>query len=309
MRLVRVMISVIWVLLFSASAHARLLLIESQDSPVYQAFQQGMLGVLNSPEAETLEVRLASDVAELELAPYSAIIVAGVDAAKALAGRDTLNRPLLYTMLPLSSYEWLSANGLLAPNHKLLHIDQPVSRYMQLVRAAMPEIATLGYLYGEASAVYIEEFKKAAAIAKLDTVQGGLAGRERPASLFKDTFTESDAVLLLPDPFFYNRRVLQELLLASFRYKRPLVVYSESFLKAGAMLALFSTPEQLGRQAAEIANCLARPCYGAVAERAAPKYFSVMVNEVVSRQMGIATKSEAELQQYLESLDPPKLRQ
>ncbi len=290
-------------LLISANAHARLLLITSQDSPVYQEFQRGVLGALAKGVVEEMDIRLADEIAVLDLTQYSAIIVAGIDAAKALAGRGALSKPLIYTMLPLSNYEWLGDNGMLISQHKLLYIDQPPSRYVQLLRAAMPEAAAIGYLYGEISAAYIDEIKKIVDAAKLGVVQADLVGSDKLSNLLKSVFTSSDAVLLLPDPFFYNRRVVQEVLLASFRYKRPLVVYSESFLKAGAMLALFSTPEQIGRQTAEVFNCLGRPCYSAVTQRSAPKYFSVMVNEVVARQMGIKSKGAEELQIYLESVE------
>lgn len=303
MWLLRVLLLGILVLLFSATAHARLLLITSQDSPIYQEFQRGVLATLAKGGVDEMDIRSADDIALLDLTPYSAIIIAGIDAAKALAGRDLLNKSLIYTMLPLSSYEWLHDNGMLMPQHKLLYIDQPPSRYVQLVRAAMPEAAAIGYLYGETSVAYSDEIKKIVDVAKLHLIQADLVTSDKLSNLLKNVFADSDAVLLLPDPFFYNRRVVQEVLLASFRHKRPLVVYSESFLKAGAMLALFSTPEQIGRQTAEMFNCLGRPCYSAIAQRSAPKYFSVMVNEVVARQMGIKSRSAEELQRYLESVE------
>ncbi len=304
----KLMLSTALALLFSANVDARLLLIVSQESPVYQEFQQGMLGTLNSVAAEALDFRSADDVDGLDFSQYSAIVVAGVDAAKVVAARNLLNKPVLYTMLPLSSYQWLDAHGMLSPQHKLLYIDQPVGRYLQLVRAAMPDINTIAYLYGETSAFYIDELKKTVDATKLQMIFGDLMGSERLSSLLKNMSANSDAMLLLPDPFFYNRRVVQEVLLASFRYKHPLVVYSESFLKAGAMLALFSTPGQIGRQTAEIVNCLGRPCYVTVMQRSAPKYFSVMVNDVVARQMGMSSKSAEELQQELESIGTSRPR-
>lgn len=308
MWLMRLMLSTALALLFSANVDARLLLIVSQESPVYQEFQQGMLGRLNSVAAEALDLRTADDVDGLDFSPYSAIVVAGVDAAKVVAARNFLDKPVLYTMLPLSSYQWLDAHGMLSPQHKLLYIDQPVGRYLQLVRAAMPDITTIAYLYGETSAFYIDELKKTVDATKLQMIFGDMMGSDKLSSLLKSISADSDVMLLLPDPFFYNRRVVQEVLLASFRNKHPLVVYSESFLKAGAMLALFSTPGQIGRQTAEIVNCLGRPCYGTVMQRSAPKYFSVMVNDVVARQMGMSSKSAEELQQELESIGTSRPR-
>lgn len=299
---------VLLALLFCASADARLLLITSQDNQLYQEFGQGLSGGLGKGAAQQLDIRGAAEIATLELAPYNVIIVAGVDAAKALAARPAVARPVFYTMLPLSSYQWLADNGMLLATHKLLHIDQPPSRYLQLARAAIPEMKAIGYLYGETSAVYVDEVRRAADAARLGFVAADVAGSGKLANLLRDSFIKSDAMLLLPDPYLYNRRTVQEVLLASFRYKRPLVVYSESFVKAGAMVALFSTPEQLGRQTAELLACLGLPCYSAAPQRSYPKYFSVIVNEAVARQMGVESRSAEELQRYLEAVESEKSR-
>lgn len=307
MQLMRAVLWLMLALLFSASAHARLLLITSQDTVLYQEFQQGLVEGLAKGAAQELDTRQVSEIATLEFAPYSGIIVAGVEAARTLAERGAVTKPVFYTLLPLSSYQWLSDRKMLLAQHKLLYIDQPPYRYVQLIRAAMPEMSTLGYLYGAASSSYIDEVRRAAEAAKAGLTVGDVSANVKLSSLLKEHFVKSDAVLLLPDPYLYNRRVLQEILLASFRYKRPLVVYSESFMKAGAMLALFSTPEQIGRQTAELLGCLGQPCYNSVPQRSYPKYFSVLVNEVVARQMGMEIKGAVELQKHLESVEAARL--
>ena len=296
-------------LLLCANVHARLLVITSQESVLYSEFQQGLNLVLSRGQHDVVDVRPAQEIAAVtDLAAYSVIVVAGVEAAKALSERGPVNRPVFYTMLPFSSYEWLEENKMLARQHKVLYIDQPPQRYVELAQAAMPEVRTIGYLYGDASAVFTSEIRKAVDEAGVEFVGVDVSANEKFSDLLKDGFTSSDVILLLPDPYLYNRRAVQEVLLASFRYKRPLVVYSESFLKAGAMVALLSTPEQIGRQTGELLGCVGQPCYNAIPQRSYPKYFSVMVNEFVARQLGIDVKSAGELQKYLESAENSRPR-
>ncbi len=304
MKLMKAMLWAMLALFFCASAHARLLLITSQENALYQEFHMGL--AFNSPNKLPLEIDavLAVDLATVaSFSAYSAIVVAGVEAAKALSERDSVNRPVIYTMLPQANYEWLVEKNRLVGQHKVLYIDQPPLRYVQLVRAVIPGMTALGYLYGDTSAIYVAEVKKAAEGASLEFVSGDVSANVKLSNLLKESFSNSDAVLLLPDPHLYNRRVVQEVLLASFRYKRPLVVYSASLLKAGAMAALFSTPQQIGRQTAELLGCLGQPCYSAIPQRSYPKYFSVSLNEVVVRQMEVKVKSAEELQKYLESVE------
>jgi ABC-type uncharacterized transport system substrate-binding protein len=296
-------------LLLCANADARLLLITSQETALYQEFRQGLNLVLAKGAPQEVDVRLAGEVAAVaDFAAYSAIVVAGVEAAKALSERGAVNRPVFYTMLPFSSYQWLAENRMLAGQHKVLYIDQPPQRYIQLARAAIPEMRTIGYLHGDTSIVYVDEIRKAAEALKLEFIAANVSADEKLSNLLKDNLADSDAVLLLPDPYLYNRRAVQEVLLASFRYKRPLVVYSESFLKAGALVALFSTPEQIGRHTAELMGCVGQPCYNAIPQRSYPKYFSVLVNEAVARQLGVEIKSAGELQKYLELVEASRLR-
>lgn len=296
-------------LLFCANAQARLLLITSQNTALYQEFQQGLSFALAKGQPQEVDVRQAGEVATVtDFAAYSAIVVAGVEAARALSERGAVNRPVLYTMLPFSSYQWLGDNRMLAGQHKVLYIDQPPQRYIQLIHAAMPDMRTIGYLYGDTSVVYADEIRKVAEALKLEFIGADVSTDAKLTDLLRDSFASSDVVLLLPDPYLYNRRAVQEVLLASFRYKRPLVVYSESFLKAGAMVALFSTPEQIGRQTAELLGCVGQPCYNAIPQRSHPKYFSVLVNESVARQLGVEIKSAGELQKYLELVEASRLR-
>jgi len=291
-------------LLLCANAHARMLLITSQETALYREFQHGLNLVLSKGQPNVVDVRQAWEIAAVsDLTAYSAIVVAGVEAAKALSEHGVVSRPVLYTMLPFSSYEWLEENRMLANQHKVLFIDQPPQRYVQLAQAAMPEMRTIGYLYGDISGVYADEIKRAADDAGIGFVGVDVSSDVKFSNLLKDGFASSDAVLLLPDPYLFNRRVVQEVLLASFRYKRPLVVYSESFLKAGAMVALFSTPEQIGRQTGELLGCVGLPCYNVIPQRSYPKYFSVIVNEFVARQLGVEIKSAGELLKYLESVE------
>lgn len=308
MMAIRVVVWMALALLYCANAHARLLLVTSQESALYQEFQQGLTGSLARGVAQELEVRGASELAGVQLASYSAIVVAGVEAAKALAARGSVAKPVFYTMLPFSSYQWLNDNGLLAVQNKVLFIDQPPARYVQLARAAMPEMKSLGYLHGDVSKVYADDIKRAAGAANLEFAVSDVSADTKLSTLLKESFSGIDAMLLLPDPYLYNRRALQELLLASHRHKRPLLVYSESFVKAGAMVALFSTPEQIGRQSAEVINCLGLPCYNSIPVNLYPRYFSVVVNDVVARQMGVEVRSAEELQKTLESVEAAKSR-
>ena len=64
----------------------------------------------------------------------------------------------------------------------------------------------------------------------------------------------SDFLLALADPTVYNASTVYGLLLTSYRAHVPVIAFSEGLVKAGALVGLFSTARQVGKQGAEIAR-------------------------------------------------------
>lgn len=298
------------------NASARLLLLTSQESSLYSAFQQGFeVGLEPASLDHGITYSLASDYQSADLGDSgidsgvdsgvdsgNVIIAAGVEAAKKVATLKVADTRVIYTMLPLSSYQWLQENNLLIENHQVLFVDQPSYRFVNLAQAAFPSIETLGFLHGEVSGRYVESLSQAALANKMSFNAVSLKPGREMAKIMGDLMNSSDAVLALPDPFLFNRRTVQSLLLASLRRKTPLIAYSESYVKAGALLALYSSPEQIGRHTAELVNCLMEKCSDSQ-QKNYPRYFSVQVNSVVARQLGFRLPPVHVLQAELEQRD------
>jgi len=304
MLLKKVVLTVLLVLGVCANADARLLLLASQDSGLYRSFQQGFEAGLSSESLDQgITFTLASDYRPAAQANSGNIIIAaGVEAAKKVGSINIGDSRVIYTMLPQSSYLWLRENNLLLEKHQVLFVDQPLYRFVNLAQIAFPSIKTLGFMHGDVSAKHTENLRQDAARLKIQLNDVSLQPGRHLAKVLDRLMFGSDAVLALPDPFLFNRRTVQSLLLASLRRKTPLIAYSESYVKAGALLALYSSPGQIGRHTAELVNCLTEVC-DVDSQKNYPKYFSVQVNNVVARQLGYKLAPAHELQRQLESQD------
>ena len=104
--------------------------------------------------------------------------------------------------------------------------------------------------------------------------------------------------MLLPDPVAINADTVYGLLLTTYRAGVPVVGFSEGLLNAGALISLFSTAQQQGRQGADIAHRVLAHEAGLPAAQY-PRYFSVRVNASVSRSLGLHLPTEEELQAAL----------
>lgn len=181
------------------------------------------------------------------------------------------------------------------PNDKYdkyyLVFNQPIERTLRLHEIALPQSNDIGVLLGNSYPGLVKKLHK----------EAGKFGKQMLVERVGDNFTESlsnllsrvDSLLLLPDSTVINRKTINSLVLDSYHKQIPLLGYSRSLVKAGAMLALFSTPEQLGEDSAQL---VARIISGkSVAIHNYPKQFNVSVNYKLSRAYGISIPSENEL--------------
>lgn len=97
---------------------------------------------------------------------------------------------------------------------------------------------------------------------------------------FKIASFNADYIIAVPDPEVYNRSNIKNILLTTYKFKVPLIGYSEALSKAGAMISIYTPPELLGIETAEwLLN--SRP-----KKASWPKYFQVKINNKVARSIG-----------------------
>ena len=61
----------------------------------------------------------------------------------------------------------------------------------------------------------------------------------------------ADVILAMPDPMIFNNGTIHNILLAAYREERPLIGFSPAYVRAGALAAVYSTPQQIAHQIAE----------------------------------------------------------
>ena len=93
-------------------------------------------------------------------------------------------------------------------------------------------------------------------------------------------------MLAVADPAVFNSATVSNVLLASYRAKLGVYGFSPSYVKAGALVAVYSTPAQIGVHTADTVRALLRG--SAVPALQYPADFTVSVNEHVARSLGLS---------------------
>lgn len=228
----------------------------------------------------------------------AAIVAVGTAAAKRWAGSDE-PRAVFATLLPSAGWESLMQGD--PELRSALFLDQPLARQLALVRVLMPPLRELGVVYGPTSVARRSEILAAAERFHLFINAHHATSSADSDDAFLAVLRRSEAVLALPDSAVFTRYNVQSLLLTSFRLRRPVIGFSESWVRAGALAAIHTTPAQLGTElAASISAWL--PDRGPLPASSAPALYTLSVNRQVAFSLGMNLPPDAVLQQRLRSL-------
>lgn len=290
-----------------AWAAAEIAVVLSDDSAAYREVAEAVrAGLARSPGTQ-VAVRMLPVTAldNLPRQDLQAIVTVGARAARAVATRE-LNAPVLNTLVPRNAFEHIAAESGRAGDPRrfsAVFLDQPAARQLDLIRLALPEAGRVGLLLGpESESLYTAV--QVAAVGRRLRISAQKVGTENqlyPA--LQKVLGEADVLLALPDPAVFNGTTISNILLTTYRQQLPVIGFSAAYTHAGAVLALYSTPAQIGSQAAEMlrgaltTGLLAPPQY--------PRDFLVSTNPHVARSLGLMIEDAAVLRSKLSAAERP----
>ena len=278
---------------------AHLTVVLSDDSAPYQEVYEAIRTRVDDHNitASRIDAGAATDAA-LNARLVVAVGVRAAESVANLAGRA----PVLVVLVPKDWYQKTGRQRLTGNAHRAvsaLYLDQPYARQAHLISLAFPEVKRVGVLVSAAQAAVPEEIGKALRKEGLTLIAEVLEPDQKLIEPLERVFIKSDLMLAVPDAEVFNRTTAQSVLLTSYRYHDPIVGYSHSLMRAGALISLYSTPGQIGRQAAEIIVKQFESAHGQLPDPVYPRYFSVGVNQQVARSLGFNVLPEAELERRL----------
>lgn len=268
-----------------AAENVQVQLVLSDGGPLYQNFLTAFRQALPS----SIHLSVVQRAEAFEAMPADLVVTVGVKAAERAALETGL--PMLTVMVPVG-FEPSRARS---KPFSALYFEQPWQRQVRFLRTVFPDRRRIGVLYSN-------EARQDALRTELRQQGGTLVSRalHSKESLFADLdelLSESDVLLAIPDSAVYTGNTIRNILLSSYRRGIPMVGFSSSYVKAGALCAIFSTPEQLALQTAEMVLTFLRTAR--LPDSQYPTRYTVAVNQEVARTLGIAIKSGDELHTQL----------
>jgi putative ABC transport system substrate-binding protein len=270
---------------------ANVVVVASERSASYVAASDALSAELGrlGPARTTVANWNVAEVASPEpgaLADTKVIVALGTLALKAVLAQDP-KVPVVAALIPRSGVERILKELGHKPTAPVVavYLDQPFSRQVELIRLALPEARRVGVLWGPESALQRPALAAALQARALQEVGGAVVAGEPLHGALKSVLEETDVLLAVADATVFNSSTVSNLLVATYRARIPVLAFSPAYVKAGAMLALYSTPAQIGAQAATMVRLVLQG--GATAVSQYPADFSVVVNEHVARSLGL----------------------
>lgn len=244
--------------------------------------------------ADILKSRLQASNAEVNVAESMVmgegrrdlIIAVGMKAA-ALATAQS-GTPVLVVMIPEENYRELAGQRASTGGKRMLsaiYLDQPAGRRLDFMRATLPGKRRIGMLYSQGADIDIEGLRKEFQRRGVTLVDRQLGISDRLFPVLEEVLTDSDVLFGIPDSAIYGGSNIRNILLTSYSHNVPMVGISKAYVSAGALCAIFSTPEQLAAQTGATVVAFAQD-----RQLPAPQYpaeFSIELNLPVARSLGI----------------------
>ena len=279
-----------------ATASIQITIVKSNDNSYYDQTEQALtqqlgvdfqLSVINTDALVAQEKKLrTSDV----------IITLGIDAALKISGKFTTNK-IISAYITLKQQRQYQAE---LENHTVVLLNQPLSRYLAFT-SLMLKPKSIGII-NQKKLTLNQHQNETLKQFNLDLRQYQLEPQSNPLTTVRTLLKHNDVHLILPEESIYNRDTLKGILLTSYRSRKPVISYSPSHVKAGALASVFSSPSDIGSHLSSIIKRFASKSKPAKPTVEFAQHFSIAINKRVAHALGVNLPDETRLLSQLKEM-------
>lgn len=166
--------------------------------------------------------------------------------------------------------------------------EQPACKHLQLVQALNPRWTTIGVLSSINSIEATAELTICAIKYNLNLQLYAIADESDLLTTLETAVENNQVLLAIVDPLIYNSRTVKNILLTSYRHRKPVIGYSDSFVQAGAIAAVYTSPETAGDDAVNILSDFFANNWQFKHQTHTPSDFEVSTNARVAASLDLA---------------------
>lgn len=277
-----------------AQALSNITILTTNQSPTVNQFANKLESLLNKQQKWAVGRVKSNSGISINIPKNTIVIAVGTQALK-YASNLSDSTPVIGALVPKTNYETILRDSNRDPKYfSAIYLDQPFTRQLALIKTIFADTSKLGVLLGPISQFQSNDLQKVANQFNIE-IQIKLVNEADELQRNLEALMMDNKILLaIPDPLIYSRETAQTILLTSYRHHSPVIGFSKSYVRSGAIAAVYTSPEQFADDVAHQINQLPLTKFRLPAARP-PQQFSIKVNYQVARSLGISIPSEKKL--------------
>jgi len=239
-------------------------------------------------------INMESSNSKAELLAESDLVITLGREANQYVSRQFPDKSIISAYLTLQQWQDFGSQG---KQHMAVLLDQPLERYL-LFSHFLLQPSSIGVV--TLSPIKIDtRLSNILNKLQLKLSQYHLDRVDRLLAKIRQLAENDDALLMLPNQNIYNRHTLKGVLLTSYRKNTPVISYSPSHVKSGALASIYSSPEDIGKHLAELLNQYSSGHLKLSSSSQFAKYYSIITNNRVAHSFGLKLPDVAEIRRKL----------
>jgi len=186
----------------------------------------------------------------------------------------------------------------------ILYMSQPYCRQIKFIKLIHEDWKVIGLLNSQKKPVDIRTIKRCAKSHEMELYTVKTTAGKNLSDDVKQVLDYSDILLALPDKNIYNSKTVKNILLTSYRYRKPVIGFSRNFVNAGALASIHSSAEQIGESASRLIEYYFKHDSRFKKPVNYPQSFDIDINRQVFKALGLPTPKLYRLKQELINNSP-----
>jgi len=285
----------------------RVLFLVSRDTASYrQIVTAGRYVLPEGADITTIDISAEPQKLHEQLQGISAQLVVTVGTAaaerlyKELYASKTVDQyphTVLSTLLTRSAFEsfserYPSIRSKGGPAVIAQFIDQPLSMQLHLAQLLQPSVKNIGVMLGPTSAVSQSQLMQLENQLKVNIAQVTVAVKDNPIRQLEPALQANEIFVPTADSRQFNLATSRWVLQLSYRYRRPVVAYSASYVDAGAVAGVYTSAGDVASQVANTLKSWIENGFPVLGYQAPPEQFSLKFNSAAAAALGINLADE-----------------
>jgi putative tryptophan/tyrosine transport system substrate-binding protein len=223
---------------------------------------------------------------------YKLIITLGIHAAL-FSQNNTQEHKIISALIPKSNL-LIKKTIHNSENQHFLYLDQPLFNSLALIKSLSNRFNNIGVLVDSKDMDSIDSLNSASKKLDLNIFIESISSTELVGKALNNLLDKIDIFLATPDTNIHNKSTVSNILLSTYRKGIPMIGFSSAYVKAGALAAVYSSPENIAHQVRD--SIIAYFSNQQIPkEQQMSSYYSVLFNTDVARSLGFPIKSESKL--------------